>query len=367
MSVLSSPTSAITQIGDLAFSIYKYGPGATVESILGDKLITTKDLDLTGSMKEFQSTGTAKWLDKTLKWSGLQMMDSFGKETTMQAAINSAKKMSLDQFTEKFGEYYGRDTNQTYKDLKDNKNTKLTRFFAFNELSEMQPVSMSEMPLKYLEAGNGRIMYALKSYNIKAINVIYRESVHNWRFSKTPAGKAKAARDVGRLILLMTMAGATADELKDLLLGKDAGTFSENVQDNLLKIAMMSRYTLDQGVSKGLFSTLLTDTLAPPLGFLDDPVIDLMSILEGEPDFKTIQNLPWGKIPYSWLSGTEEKKDMGNLKKEITEEYKEGGSYSSVRKRLNTYNAWARVEKETPLTISSLGKAKRRALKEERS
>lgn len=366
MSVLSSPTSAITQIGDLAFSIYKYGPAATVKAMLGDKLIKPQDLDLTGSMKEFQTEGTAKWLDKTLKWSGLQAADTFFKSTTMQAALNSAKKMSLTEFKEKYGEYYGEDTDQMYQDIKNNENTELSRFFAFNELSDLQPVSMSEMPLKYLTAGNGRIMYALKSYNIKALNTIYRESVGKWKNAKTAGEKAKAAKDAGRLILLMTLAGATADELKDFLLGKDAGTFSDNVMNNLLKIGMVSRYTLNQGFSKGFAETILKDVLLPPTGVIDDPLTDIAKLIKGEPDFKTLNNLPWGKVAYNWFIPAAESKDMGNLKKQIVEQYVDGKSLSSIRSDMNKYNAWARKNKETVVSLGTLTRAKRAERKKER-
>ena len=365
MSVLSSPTSAITQIGDLAFSIYKYGPKSTVKAILGDKLITPKDLDLSHSMKEFQSEGTAKWLDKTLRWSGLQFMDNFGKTTTMNASIEKASKLSLKEFKKEYGDYYGEDTEKLYNDLKGKKKTELTKFFAFNELSDLQPVSMSEMPLMYLTAGNGRIFYALKSFNIKALNTIYRESVHKWRTSKTKKEKAKAAYDTGRLILLMTFAGATADELKDFLLAKDAGTFRGNVFNNLLKIAFLSRYTLDQGFSKGIAETLAKDVLVPPTGLVDDPLNDIVNTIKGEPDFKTITNLPWGKIPYSWLSINEESSDMRNLRDEILTEYGDGSSLSSIKKRMNQYNRWARKnDRKKIITFKVLTNRRKRVKKD---
>jgi hypothetical protein len=365
MSVLASPTSAITQIGDLAFSIYKYGPKSTVKAILGDKLITPRDLDLSHSMKEFQSEGTAKWLDKTLRWSGLQFMDNFGKTTTMNASIYRARELTLGEFKKEYGDYYGEDTERLYRDLKDKKNTELTKFFAFNELSDLQPISMSEMPLMYLTAGNGRIFYALKSFNIKALNTIYRESIHKWRVAKTKKEKAEAAYNTGRLILLMTFAGATADELKDFLLAKDAGAFSDNVFNNLLKIAFLSRYTLDQGFSKGIAETLAKDVLVPPTGLVDDPLTDIVNTIKGEPDFKTINNLPWGKIPYSWLSIKEESSDMKKLRREILEEYGSGGALSSIKKRMNKYNKWARkTKKESIITLKVLTDKRKRVKKD---
>ena len=364
MSVLGNPTSAITQIGDLGFSIYQYGPTATVKALLGDKLISTKDLDLSHSMKEFQQNGTARWLDITLKWSGLKWMDTVGKTTTMNAAIINAKKMTEESFVKKYSHILQEDSAKTYQDLKANKNTELTRFFAFNELSNMQPVSLSEMPLMYQGAGNGRIFYMLKSFNIKAINTIYRESVHAWRIADNKADKLKAGYNVGKLVLLLTMAGATADELKDLLLGRDAGTLSDNIHNNVLKLAFLSRYTLEQGSAKGLAKTFLQDILIPPVGLIDDPLYDISKIIGGEYSERTVRDLPWGKLPYEWLSVEAHSKDMSRLKQQIIDEYKEGSSFSSVRGDLNKYNAWARKNKESLITFSTLGTARSRYRKE---
>lgn len=371
MSVLGSPTSAITQIGDLAFSAYNYGltetAGSVTRTLLGDQIITPKDLDLSHSMKEFQSEGTAKWLDKTLKWSGLQFMDQFGKTTTMNAALSKAKKMEWEEFRDKYADVLWEDTRETFKDIKDGKNTELTRFFAFNELSNMQPVSLSEMPIGYLLAGNMRIFYALKSYNIKAINTLYRELVHNWRTATDAKGKAKAAKDTGRLLLLMTVAGATADELKDLLLGKDAGTLSDTFYDNLMKTALLSRYTLDKGWREGdIFGTLFGDLLLPPGQFATAPIKDVASLFTDEPDFTTLKYLPYGKLPYSWFSPTEEGKDQRRLRQDLMDAYKKGASYSSIRGRLNQYNAWARKNDESLLTLSNLNKARSKYRKENR-
>ena len=364
MSTLGSPTSAITQIGDLAFSIYKNGPVNTVKAMLGPKMITAKDLDLEHSMKEFQTEGTAKWLDRVLTMSGLKYMDMFGKNTNINASLNRAKAQSLEEFSEEWGHVLGKDTERTYKDIKSNKNTELSRYFVFNDLSNWQPISLSEMPQQYLTAGNGRIFYVLKSYNIKALNNIYRESVHKWRTAKNKKEKMEAARNTGKLILLMTIAGATADELKDFLLGKGAGdTFSDNVHENLLKIGFMSRYTLDKGLSSQTMKSFLGDVLLPPTQWVVDPLADVYKTFKGEPDFKTLQSLPWGKLPYSWFSDGAEKSKMDNLRKKIFARTLAGSSIGSLRSEISEYNRWARVNDKKPITVASI----RRNIKKSRS
>jgi len=372
MSALGSPTSAITQIGDLAFSIYKNGPVDTIKALLGDKMITAEDLDLAGAMNEFQTQGTAKWLDKVLKWSGLQVMDQLGKNTFMESSLKKARKQTLEDFTKEWGDVLGQETEATWNDLQEGVKTERVAFFAFNALSDFQPVSLSEMPAKYLTAGNGRILYALKSYNIKALNTIYRESVNTWKKGKTPQERAKAMADVGRLVLLMTFMGATADELKDLLLGKDAGTFSEGLKDNLVKTAMLSRYTLEKGGGKGVIEKTITDIIMPPLNLIDDPIYDVvtwMNETEGDEDFRTLKSLPWGKLPYSWFSSAEEYSDMRNLRQEIVDSIGDGKSIGSVSSKVRDYNKKLRgletPRSLKPINYGTLSRARRDYLKDQ--
>jgi hypothetical protein len=92
---------------------------------------------------------------------------------------------------------------------------------------------------------------------------------------------------------------------------------------------------------------------------------------DGEFDYSFIKNLPWGKVLYSGPfdfqgSVVEEKKDMGKLKTQITDSYKKGASFSSIRSKLNNYNAWARKNREDLLTLSKLTKSKQRYIKSER-
>lgn len=294
-------------------------------------------------------------------------MDQFGKTTTMNAALNKARGMSLAKFRKEYKDILWEDTDKTYEDIRTGQNTELTRFFAFNELSNFQPVSLSEMPIKYLTAGNGRILYALKSYNVKALNSIYRESVHAWRTAKDAKGKAKAAQNVGRLLLLMTFAGATADEIKDFLLGNDSSSFSDNLHENLWKMTLISRYSLDKGWREGdLFGTIFGDILIPPSQLVTAPAKDVASLFNGEPDFSTLKYLPWGKLPYSWFSAEGESREKSRLKTNVMDDYKKGASFSKVRDRVNNYNAWARKNKEPLITFSTLNRAKSKYRKENR-
>jgi len=338
------------------------------DTVVKNNLISPKDMDLTGSIREYQQEGTAKWLDKTLKWSGLKKMDEAFKQTTMNAVIRKAKQYSFEEFQKKYGKVYQHETKATYDAIQKGVRNEHSMFFAFNELSDFQPVSLSEMPAKYLTAGNNRIFYALKSYNIRALNTIYRESFTKWKNAKTQEEKIIAAGGALRLVTFMVLMGAGADELKDFLLNKDAGTFSDNVFDNILKTTMLNRYTLGKGFRSDLLKSVLADTLLPPTQWISDPMGDVYSWVkeDKDPDFKTLRSLPWGKVIYSRFIPGAKDYDMSMLQKEIVASYVDGKSYSSIRGKLNTYNAWARQQEDKkPVTLSTLTKAKQRARKAE--
>jgi len=291
----------------------------------------------------------------------------------MNAVLRKAKGMSYAQFEKKYGDVYQHETKATYEAIKSGKKDEKAMFFAFNELSDFQPVSLSEMPAQYLNAGNGRILYALKSYNIRALNTITREVFTKYANAKTQEEKIAAGANGLKLITMMVMMGASADELKDWLLNKDAGTFGDTVHENILKTAMLSRYTLGKGFKSDSLKSILADTLLPPTQWVMDPLSDVASMVtDEEPTYKWLKSLPWGKVVYAKMVPGSDRYDKDTLRREIIKEYIDGKSYSAIRSRLNTYNAWARQNEDPdtgkkfkPVTLSTLTRAKQRARKAE--
>ena len=368
MTALGGPGSAVTQLTDLAVAAHVNGLKNLGVSLLGPKRITTKDLDLSHSMREFQTEGSARFLEKVLKLSGLKFMDTFGKNTFMNAAIEKAKGQSLEKFTKAWGDQLGSDTEATWNELKSDKTTDLTRFFAFNALSEWQPTSMSEMPMKYLEAKNGRIFYALKSYNIKMINNFARELVYRTREARSPMEKASAIKDAGKLLIILTLAGATADELKDFIFGRNVD-FSDNVHNNILKIFFMNTYMLEQGDKKGMVKTMLSDTLLPPTRLVDDAYADIRNLVDPEKPIsaKTLKSLPWGTLVYAHFTDDAERIRNRNIKEKISERVKAGESIGNFRQEMMTYNRWAKKNNEPVITHTTIRNMRRRAKEKQRT
>jgi len=130
---------------------------------------------------------------------------------------------------------------------------------------------------------------------------------------------------------------------------------------------MLNRYTLNRKWKQEGLEAVLADTLIPPTKWATEPLNDVWKMLtEGEPSYKTLQSLPYGRVLYSRINPESKAYDMLRLSREINASYAEGKSYSSIRGKLNKYNAWARQQEDKkPITLSTLTKAKQRARKAE--
>jgi hypothetical protein len=122
------------------------------------------------------------------------------------------------------------------------------------------------MPEVYLKAGNGRVAYMLKTYTLKQLDIFRREVVHNLK-SNDPQQIAQGLINMVQLASLLILANAGADELKDLLLGKEM-KFSDHVIENLLTMGGASRHMKMQVTQDGIGSAALQQML-PPVKFIN--------------------------------------------------------------------------------------------------
>ncbi len=369
ITALGSPLNAITQIGDLVWSIYENGPVNTVKAVFGDKEVTTKDLDMSHVLKEFSQGSTAKWVDKTLKWTGFSFMDQFGKNVNMQAAINKARDTPKAEFVKKWSDSLTPETaDKVWEDIKKGETTEDVKHFVFSSVSKFQPVSLSEMPQKYLESGNGRIFYTLKSYGIKALSNLRREVIGEFKKGNTK----QASKNLMTLLPLLVLANASVDELKDWILGRD-DAFSDQVWDNLLKLGFASRYTVDKGLRQGkMVSTFFKDVLTPPgIGVADPFLGDLYNLIadDKEVTYKSLNSVPFiGKLAYSKTpEGISKQSDRKRtqLYSDIRDSVS-SGNFNDVRKRITKYNKEQRkiggkiIDNKTIRTLKSRERKKLR-------
>ena len=340
--LMGSPTSAITQIGDMAWSLYKGGYFNTVnearKAIMAEfgkdmDQITPEDLGADKVAQEFQTTaGTAEFLNKLFKLTQLERMDRLGKTTLVNSAIKKFRKRAKGNdktLKVELEAIFGDKADQVIEDLKSDKRTENIEILAFNTLLDFQPVALSEMPVKYLKTNEGRLFYQLKTFTIKQFDVFRNEAI-----DKIKAGQVREGMtNLFHLSVVFMAANATGDILKDLMMGRPIHA-DDMFWDNVLRLVGLSRYHTWVARDRGPYTAAIA-VVAPSSGTIVDRfVLDAAKVQKAMTDDKvelpkTLANLyswnflPVGGKPYFWRHGggvekinNQERKRFNELRKE---------------------------------------------------
>lgn len=319
---MGSPLSAITQVQDLAFSAVDNGYFRTIlsvsKSLTGNQILKKEDIGIDNILQEYEeNTRASNAVRATFKAVGLTFMDNVGKETYIDAAygrLKSAAKKGGKEFDAQMEIIFGDGANQVKKDLASGNMTEDVKYLLFSELSDVQPVSLAEMPVHYLNAGNWRVMYMLKTYTLKQFD-IYRRKIFNEIASGDPARMIKGTKNLINLGVAMMFMGMGSDALKDLILGRDFEV-SDLIIDNLLKLFGVSKYNIYKAKEEGIGNAIFRFLTPPILSPLDD-LRDVKDIVAGKEDKRTgevkfkdpkdaevLQRIPViGKFYYWWYGG----------------------------------------------------------------
>jgi hypothetical protein len=303
---MGSPISAITQIGDLAWALYKNGfiktAAAAGKSVVNKSTFKKEDLGVEWIASEFADvTKTSKAVEKVFKYIGLEKIDNIGKESLVNSTYQVARqKAKTPKGTEKLRKelqpIFENETNQLIHDLRDGKITDNVKLYLFNVLSDFQPITLSEMPQAYLKAGNGRIFYMLKTFTLKQFDVFRREA-----FQKIAAVGTRL-EGIKNLIWLTTcfvMANATADEIKDFVLNRKT-SFTDRTIDNMFRLLGVSKFVAWTARREGI-STAIVKQIAPPAKLPDAALKDITQAGDGK-GMEMTQSVPiFGKLYYWWF------------------------------------------------------------------
>ncbi len=312
--LMGNPISAISQIQDLAFSLHKNGYYRTVKSLIksltGNQALKKEDIGIENILQEFEDNSRASdFVRATFKAVGLEFMDNVGKEVYMDAAYERLKAASAknDQaFNAQMETIFGEEAEQVKRDLASGTLSENVRYLIFSEISDVQPISLAEMPVAYLRGGNGRIFYMLKSYTIKQLDIYRREifaNIASGEISKVATGLKNL---IGLSASLMVM-GMGSDALKDLLLGRPID-IDDLITDNMLKLMGFTKYQIYKAKDEGIASAVLRTLFMPPIfAPIDDLGKDIMKTAQGKQKLKDAAIL--GHIPvvgnfyYWWWGG----------------------------------------------------------------
>jgi hypothetical protein len=287
---IANPKSAITQLGDVGTSNFINGNINSIKSLLGSKTVTIKDLGLDTISAELSTAkGTSKLLNQLFTISGFRAIDKLGKETFINAALNNARALSKNQkglakLRGKYGNVLGDEFDSFAKDLQQGKITDNVKYYLFSELAEVQPITLSQLPRQYLESPNGRLLYALKSFTIKQLDVMKKNIYDVYK----AGNKKQAAQNAVAYLTLVGGANTTVDQFKKLIEGKNISL--EDIPDefafNVLKLFGGSKFLYDKYLAQGKIGEAAVRTVAPPLDIISAPVEDAVGFLSDNPNYK---------------------------------------------------------------------------------
>jgi len=216
---------------------------------MGKSQIKKEDIGIDQIAQEFsERSKLATAVGMVFKAVGLTKIDSIGKQTLIDAVISKMRSQakSKDQNTqaqlraELEKVFDKQDVSEVIQDLKSGNITENIKYLAFNKLLDFQPVALSEVPEKYLSGGNGRIFYALKTWTIKMFDV-YRNEAFQDISSGNKQQVIKGFQNLIRLSMALVLMNATADVIKDLILGRKI-ELNDLVIDNIAKLFGLSKY-----------------------------------------------------------------------------------------------------------------------------
>ena len=316
MGTIANSISAITQLADVGIASSLKGFRNSIGSMFGTKQLTLIDIGLDDVITKELANGdprlTARALNKLMSLALFKYTDKLGKETFMNAAFKKAQQMVKSEkgeaaFRKKAGKLYGDELESLVADLKSGEITENVKFFAFNELSDVQPVSLMEMPEGYLNMKGGRLLYMLKSFTLKQFDIVRREVIQQWqRGEKTEAVK-NAALLAGYISASQTGISVT----KDFILGREVKP--EDIPDKalwgLMGVFGMNEYTYDKYLKQGKFKEAGFNYLAPATPIFEAALTLGMELPKDDPNIEpAMKAVPLvGPFLYNWVGGGAEK------------------------------------------------------------
>ena len=350
MSVLATPKAAAIQIADLGHAVLMSNLKNTVKAVMQKSGITREAIGQGNKIGiEFDSGGTARWdskaMDKLLnnrvlssigvKKNGDEfgilgtkadgrgrgigtffgLTDGFGKETFMKARFNKLQQTmkspaGRNSFVKEYGIQFGRDTRALMDEIASGNaaapspNLKL---LMYTELAKIQPLDLSHMSQKYLDHPNGRIVYTLKSFALKQLDIMRRRVAQ-------PLAKGNTAEAAQFMAMYTTITGGATyatNEVRNAVFSFGADPVElpavEDIPAELMwhivaATGFLNRYNVGDLKSSGNPIDVLAGGAVPPLGTIEGVIKDSWKTFvtgwdEDEFEFanlETVKQIPGG-------------------------------------------------------------------------
>jgi len=329
LSILTHPAQALTQLGDLYTSVYSNGLYRTMKAALGVPFrrgVKMKNLHITRMGAEFANPGQLAKTTNTAMFM-LRGIDQFGKEVRFNSTLSrlfwEASRPGISPHRARLAKEldftFGKEAAEVMGDLSNRKITQNVKFMLFNDIANVQPTTLLEVPQAYLDLPNGRILYQLKTFTIKQIDIINREALQELERGHI----GTAVENMIKLTASFMLFGAGADMIKDLSLGKELD-LSDIVIENAWKSIGPSKWTVDRAKDEGVY-VALREYIFPPGKLLEGAWNDIGKAMKKEFELQnseSVRSLPWfGEIYYWWLGRGHEKTEE-RLRKKVLRSYR---------------------------------------------
>tara|TARA_R110002020_G_scaffold1783_1_gene8185 strand:+ start:1127 stop:4768 length:3642 start_codon:yes stop_codon:yes gene_type:complete len=329
--VMGNFGSAITQLGELAYSIHFNGMGNTFRTLFNKKdnfdfvkhfNLSDRDVDSVTSAGMLSSA-----LDSVFSFVQLKKLDQLSKNTIMNASVLKYKKVAKNNpasLIEELTPVFGKDDSKkmVLQLLNTNpskgKIPELVEELVYYKFLDLNPATLTEMPAGYVGAGAGRLFYMLKTFTIKQFDV-YREAgldeinegLKKYSEGQRAKGVKQASDGMKKLVGLATVfaaANAGTDVIKDTLYGRPIKP-DELVENNLLRLVFINRYLKYKAERDGIGRAVFEFAL-PPTAVFDRAGQDIFSIIgDGEYKGAMLQGTPLDMVYWRQLGGLDKIKD----------------------------------------------------------
>ena len=316
MGTIANPITALIQLGDIGVTAALKGFRNTISAMFGTKDIKIVDLGIDDLITKELSLGdnrkVAKVLDNLMGKVGFKAIDRLSKETLINSSLKRARNLVKSSKGEaklrrEVQKVMGDDTDAFIADIKTGDVTENIKLWAFNELSDVQPISLSEMPQGYLDAKNGRLLYMLKSFTLKQIDLVRNRVYNQWK----AGNKVEASKNAALLAGYLTTANVSTSVAKDILLGREVR--AEDIPDralwSLLGVYGMNEYVYDRYMKQGRILEGGIAYVTPAAPYVEAIVTLGKESFDEDPDYsRALNGIPVvGRILYNWVGGGAEK------------------------------------------------------------
>lgn len=316
LGTIANPISAITQFSDAGVSSGLKGFRNTIQAMFGAKDVKIIDLGIEDLIATELAMGgprkTAQLLNKTMGIAQFKRVDRLGKETLINASLKRARNMAKTAKGEKalrkeVQDIFGKETDSFIADLKAGQISDNVKLYSFNKLADVQPIALSEMPEAYLRAKNMRLLYMLKSFTLKQLDIVRRNIIQEWN----KGNKLQASKQAALLAGYVTLANVSTQSVKDLLMGREVRV--EDIPDRslwaLLGAYGLNQYTYDRYLARGDVKGAAFAYVAPATPIIDAAFTLGKELPKDDPKLEPVlRGIPLvGPIVYNWFGGGAEK------------------------------------------------------------